>query len=373
MYAKLLVGSTSKHPHACIRDIIRLCTSANPSIADLEAYTVATGSQVIDATPAGWTFVGSNYGPDQNGTLSTGSSGGTTSGWLRYGLSAPCLDGRTKYCVLNTVLGTSSPMPTVIQLSGATGFTGDGTATNQGSVFYASSTSITESQLINASLRVGSANRVMHVIANARHITIIDQDRGMSAIWEMTSTDMNSRYNTAPFVQYCHADTTYAWRANNGSVYPSGPVNITASLNGSWQHMCFGLTDPNTSTYYGLYDPCNVHATNPQFPTTNATFFCKTWGGNPIQGNGSAATGGTLTVARAVRPGVDITGLPKYNIQPVMLANDRIGWPTQFITGVVPVYFGPGEAGTAGDTTEINGETYYYFPCGAWGLFMKLN
>jgi hypothetical protein len=293
---------------------------------------------------------------------------------MRYGMSAPCLDGTTKYCVLNTINQIAGYVNQNIQLTGASAFNGTGTATNQGPMFYNASSSDTENEQLNCSLRVGLANRVVHLIANPRHITIIDQDRGMSAIWEMSSTDLNARYNTAPFVQYCHADTTIPQRASNTSTITYTPQPFTTAQGGSWLHACFGLTDPNTSSYYGVYDPCNTSNPNPGYPTTNATFLCKSYGISAVQGNGiSTGTGLTLTPARAVRPGVNATGLPKYNIQPVLLANDRIGWPTQYITGVVPVYFGPGEAGTSGDTTEINGETYYYFPCGAWGLFMKIN
>jgi hypothetical protein len=51
------------------------------------------------------------------------------------------------------------------------------------------------------------------------------------------------------------------------------------------------------------------------------------------------------------------------------------GYPVQYVTGVVPVYWCKAGLGTTGDTVNIGGDYYTYFNCGAsggtFGLLMK--
>ena len=101
MYAKLALssafGSNVSIAQNCIRDIIRLVTSPSPNINLLSSNGAFNkgASSIIDATPAGWTFAGSNV--DTGGTLPAAGSGtnlGETAtqnaGGARWIVSAPC-------------------------------------------------------------------------------------------------------------------------------------------------------------------------------------------------------------------------------------------------------------------------------------------
>jgi len=64
VYAKLVTGSTPIYALNAMRDIGRLITSTAPSTANLLAFST-TSSYIIDATPAGWTYVGSTNANDR--------------------------------------------------------------------------------------------------------------------------------------------------------------------------------------------------------------------------------------------------------------------------------------------------------------------
>lgn len=49
-----------------LKDIARMLTATTPSLSLLTAFN-QTSSVLVDATPAGWTYVGSNVPADQGG------------------------------------------------------------------------------------------------------------------------------------------------------------------------------------------------------------------------------------------------------------------------------------------------------------------
>ena len=96
MYAKLVVGNAAINGYRAMRDIGRLITSASPSVSLLEAYSQSS-SVIIDSTPAGWTYVGSNFAGDRPSIAAAAAAVNTTNGGFpNLCFSAPCLDGSTK-------------------------------------------------------------------------------------------------------------------------------------------------------------------------------------------------------------------------------------------------------------------------------------
>jgi hypothetical protein len=350
MYVKLAVGSAKVNSQRCMRDIGRLLTSATPNTSILEAFSQSS-SVVIDSTPAGWTYVGSTFAGDRP-TIAVANSAVNLANntFPNLAFSAPCLNGTTKYCALTTYhyVASNELNNNHICLSGAQYINANGVCTNEGGRVSGNSASNLQSASGPLTLKAGAAGTILHLIASPRHITIIESGKGVQAVWEMSATDLNTFYNTAPFVQYSHADTSSFTRFGNSTV----PVDYGASTgtsSASIMHTGFNVTDPNTATTYGTFDPT-------QGLNTNLGFFAR-----------AAGTG-------FLNPGINAVGLPKYNIMPVILSNDKYGHPTQYITGIVPVYFiGPG-IGTSGDTVDVNGDTYYFFDSGTgYGLIMKLS
>lgn len=347
MYVKLAVGNASIGSHRCMRDIGRLLTSATPNTSLLEAYSQSS-SVVIDSTPAGWTYVGSNFSGDRP-TIAVANSAVNQANGIFHNLafSAPCLNGTTKYCVFTSTYFVNSNEfnNSFITLTGAQSVNANGVCTNEGFRYTGSSVTDTQNEGLNVALAAGTAGKILHLIANQRHVTIIEEGKGLQAIWEMSATDLNTYYNTAPFVQYCHSNTAIG--TNNGGL--TTPIVSSTSPNYSIGHTGFNITDPNTATTYGTYDPTVGQ-------TTNLGFFARATG-----------TG-------ALKTGINTAGLPRYNILPVILSNDEYGHPTQYITGIVPVYFTGPEIGSSGDTVDVNGDTYYFFNSGTgFGLLMKLS
>jgi len=329
-----------------MRDIGRLLTSETPNTSLLEAFSQSS-SVVIDSTPAGWTYVGSNFAGDRP-TIAVANSAVNQANSVFFNLafSAPCLNGTTKFCVLTT----THPVPTDINmiftvLTGAQSVNANGICTNEGAR-HTQGLGDGPNELQATSLQVGVAGKIFHLIANPRHVTIIEEGRGVQAVWEMSATDVNTFYNSAPFVQYSHANTSMATRVDSDIIVPT---LATTTRGSSMLHTGFNITDPTTATTYGTYDPT-------QNLTTNVGFFARATG-----------TG-------ALKTGINTAGLPRYNILPVILSNDEYGHPTQYITGIVPVYFTGPAIGSSGDTVDVNGDTYYFFNSGTgFGLLMKLS
>lgn len=346
MYAKLVVGASAISAYRAMRDIGRLLVSQSPSTALLEAYS-PTSSVVVDDTPSGWSYVGSNFAGDQPSIAAIGAAINATNGvFPNLAFSAPCLNGMTKYAVLSANHFVAAGA-TYGVLTGAESVSALGVCTNEGARSYTTSTADTQNERDPHSLRIGIAGVTIHVIANPRHITLIEEGRGVMAVWEMSSTSLNEFYGKAPFVQYSHANT-----ANYGIAGIVVPTGIATASTNSIMHTCFGITNPNTGVTYGTYDP-TISAGGIAY--ANVGYFAR-------------------VSASGLQNGISETGLPQYNVLPLILSNDRHGYPAQYISGVTPVYLCGAAIGASGDTVDVNGDTYYFFDAGpGFGLLLKLD
>jgi len=341
MYAKLVVGNSAITALGAMRDIGRLITSGSPSTSLLGAFNTAS-SVIIDATPAGWTYVGSVTAADRPTIASTGTSTAMTAD-TNYNLcfSAPCLNSAVlKYATL-TVSYTSSTLGNSFCLAGASSATSQGILTNEGPrMTELAGNAISNSEVQNAATLV-TAGVILHVIATARHCTIIEENRGMSAIWESTQTDAHTFYGIAPFVQYCHPASSVTTR-----VVAVIPTSTTSTISGSIMTAVFNITNPNTGTNYGTYDP------------TDGLL----WNIGSLAQSLAGTRSNTITS----------TGAPRYVIAPVFYGLTTKGFPTQYVTGVVPIYWTGASIGSSGDSVDVNGDTYTFFNSGTgFGIILK--
>jgi hypothetical protein len=133
---------------------------------------------------------------------------------------------------------------------------------------------------------------------------------------------------------------------NNYFQNTTGPVAAPATNNPYAAAQIFNLTDCNTGTNYGAYDVTD----NAKINLTN---FFQNY--TPIRTNSITAS-----------------GLPSYQISPVFYSASARGYPTQFVTGIVPVYWCSPNLGNSGDTVAIGSDTYYFFNAGSgFGMLMK--
>jgi hypothetical protein len=351
MYAKLVVGNSSINgPRAC-RDIIRLITSEAPSVDLLEVFDDAS-SIIVDDTPAGWTFAGESYN-NSNTVPAFGDAVNWPSNntdW-QIGCSAPCLnDGLAdKYALFSmSWLGATHKDRTDtmfrFQLSGATSISVPAANTdalvleNQGGrdTWVAAEAA---SQADGRSMRC-AGDTIFHVIANPRHLTIVEESRGLNAIWESNETPVNTFYGNAPFIQYNHCTGS-----STGILTGNYPLaQITVPSNGS-RGNTFAITNPNDGNFYGRvtlsYDSNIGFGLYQSYPGVRK---------NTIDANGS----------------------PQYQVTPVFYTLGPYGYPVQFVTGVVPIYWTYGNIGSTGDTLNVGGEEYIYFNCGTgFGVVMQ--
>lgn len=351
MYAKLVVGNASINGLRACRDIIRLITSEAPSVDLLEVFDDVS-SIVVDDTPAGWTFAGESY---NNST--TVPAFGDVVNWpsnntdWQIGCSAPCLnDGLTdKYALFSmSWLGATHKDRTDtmyrFQLSGATSISVPATNTdalvleNEGgrdTWVAAEAASQADGRSITC-----NAGTILHVIANPRHLTIIEESRGINAIWESNETPVNTFYGNAPFIQYNHC--TGSSTGVLTGYYPLTQNSVPA--NGSRANT-FAITNPNNGNYFGSitlsYEPNLGFGLYQSYPNVRL---------NTIDANGS----------------------PQYQVTPVFYSLGPYGYPVQFVTGVVPIYWTYGNIGSTGDTLTVGGEEYFYFNCGTgFGVVMQ--
>lgn len=345
MYAKLVVGASAISSIKAMRDIGRLITSATPSTSLLSGFSQAS-SVIVDSTPAGWTYVGSVNANDASGIAAIGSSADTTGTFgytidTHYNLafSAPCLStGRLKYALLSIMWrGTSGN--TSFALTAAESVTSAGVATNEGPRAYAASTrTIGETSGLGITSAAGA---IIHVIATPQHITIINDARGLCAVWETSNTDVHDFYSKAPVVQYTHclSQATARW----GNIVPT---NIATTQTMSWMDSVFGVTDVNTGTTYGTYD---------------------------VTESAANSLGSLAQVASTYRNNsINAAGSPKYQVSPVFFQAGKLGYPVQFVTGPVSIYWTKPGLGTTGDEVDVNGDTYVFFDCGTgFGVIMK--
>lgn len=343
MYAKLVVGNTTIHPILAMRDIGLLITSTAPSVSLLSGFNT-TSSVIIDDTPAGWSYVGSVAASDRPSIAATGSATGYTNDthW-NLAFSAPTAENPNilKYAALNLVWRSTASTNYLFALTGAAGFTNQGVATNEGPRFFSPSTAgVASLSSLHSRCQAGD---VIHLIATERHITIINENEGMSAVWESSNTDAHRFFNAAPFVQYNHCNSAVFTRQNTTTPGVSSVVLSTAIM-----ASVFNITDVNTGTFYGTYDFT-------QNLTTNTTYL--------VQTNSTYRLNS-----------INASGLPKYQISPVFYQVGNLGYPTQFVTGAVPIYWTRENIGTTGDSVEVSGDTYTFFNCGSgFGVIMKTN
>lgn len=345
MYAKLVVGSTGIPAVQAMRDIVRLCTSSTPTTALLGAFSTSS-SVIIDNNPAGWTYVGSNNANDRPTVAAIGVTGFTASGsQCNLVISAPCLEtSALKYVALSTsYIGTQSASTTLFTMTGAVSATSLGVLTNEGPRYFSPAANGSNDTL-TAALRV-AANDIVHVIATPRGITIVNEARGMQAVWEMSMSDVNRFYGTAPFVQYCHATSS-----NFTSETIIIPTSTTSVLTRTMMSAVFGVTDVNTGTFYGTYSPGNIVS---NLPTLNIGSLFQT--ANNLRNNS-----------------INSIGSPRYQVTPVFLQIGALGHPIQSVTGTTDIYWTRPNAGFTGDSMLINGDVYTFFNCGTgYGIALK--
>jgi len=341
MYAKLVVGGTAITAIAAIRDIGRLlvATSGNVTTSLLGSFSTSS-SVILDATPAGWTYVGSTNSQDRPtiGVVGTTYTQ-TASSPNNLCFSAPCLEGNTLKYIALTVGYYNSILNPSFALTGAVSATSLGVLTNEGPRSFATSTTApSTSSLINV-----TAGEVLHVIATQRGCTIVSENVGLVAVWESTMSDVNRYYSTAPFIQYTHTKSQYG-------IFSSIVIPSSSSMGGTNAFAtAFAITDVNTGTYYGTYD---ISSTGGSY-LANVYFLCQ-----------------TDTTSR--KNSIDSVGNPRYQITPVLYSNSLVGHPIQYVTGVVSIYWTKPSLGNTGDTVMVGTEPYTYFNCGTgFSVIMK--
>jgi len=346
MYAKLVVGASNILSMQAIRDIARLCTSSSPSTSLLGGFSTAS-SVIIDSTPAGWTYVGSNNASDRPTIAAVGATGyAANDTQCNLVISAPCVEGTAlKYASLNLshLSSANASSNNTFNLTGAVSATSLGVLTNEGPR-YSTTTATTATHTNNTSI-LTTAGTVIHLIATPRFITIISEGRGMQAIWETSMSDVNRFYGRAPFIQHCHSVS---------SIFTSAAIVVpTATTTAIAQTVCsaaFGVTDVNTGTFYGTYDTSGVTS---NLATLNI--------GSLNQTNASLR-----------KNSITATGSPCYQVTPIFLQLGALGHPIQTVSGTTPAYWTNGAIGTTGDTLVVNGESYTYFNCGTgFGLALQ--
>lgn len=348
MYAKLVVGASPLAVVKAMRDIGRLITSENPSIDLLTGFSTAS-SIIVDATPAGWTYVGSVNANDRPTIAAIGSTADTT-GTFGYTIdtdynlafSAPCLNepSRLKYAVLSTVWrSTSLAAYQTFALTAAQSVSSLGVRTNEGPRAFAGS-----AEGVGETLPLAFATSItttFHVIATPRHITIICENRGICAVWESTNTEVHDFYSRPPVIQYSHIVSSATAR------FPiTVPTNYTLTQSAGWMAVAIAVTNVNTGTFYGTYDVSEAGTANL---------------GNFVQASSTYRNNS-----------IDASGSPRYQISPVYFQIGELGYPVQFVTGIVPIYWTRGVIGSSGDTVDISGDSYTFFNCGTgFGVIMK--
>ena len=356
MYVKLVTPSTASASQYFIRDIVRLLTAATPATSLLYAFNSAS-SVVVDATAAGWTYVGSTVTADQGAAPSTSVSDYATSSVAPslWSCSAPCLEGSTlKYVTLSPAAqGFTTPSTTNqwMNLTGARSVTSLGVATNEGvKVYTTSSVAFTSVQVTAIQF---TASTTYHLIATPRGICIINEGKGMQAVWETSMTDPHRFYSTAPVVVWQNGngnDATNVKTTVLSSVIPQ--VGASAQNGATFSSCVMNITDVNTGTVYG---PVEAVA-------------------NSYGGGYSNAQNWWLSTPYVQRKNsITSTGSPVYQVSPIYVQPGQFGYPTMYVTGVFNAYWTGPALGNTGDTVLVNGNTYTYFNCGTamWGILMQ--
>ena len=356
MYAKLVVGSLNISAMNAMRDIGRLITSTAPSTANLLAFSTSS-SIIVDSTPAGWTYVGSKNANDQP-TICATNTNWQDNVQSNLCFSAPTLANSSvlKYCTLTiqriSYAANASTGNTMFCLAGAQSATSAGVLTNEGPRIYDNGNNApgTTNQGFQTAL-----GKTFHVIANQRHLTIIQDGGGFAGIWETSQTDLHTFQNLAPFIQAGNprgASTTNTPGYLQGTIIPTSSTTNNTSF---WT--VFNITDPNTGINYGTYDVSEYGNFNTS-PTSN--WLCLN-------------AGHLVTTLSSLihKNSLSSVGAPTYIIEPIYFNVSKHGYPTQFVTGICPIYYCSQSMGNSGDTVNVLGDTYTFFNAGVTGLLMK--
>ena len=341
MYVKLVTPSAVSASWYYIRDICRLLTAATPSTSLLTAFT--SSSVVVDATAAGWTYVGATLAADRP-TPSTSvsdfaSNAGTPDIWA---LSAPCLEGSTlKYITLSNATSSATPTTTnqYINLTAARSVTSLGVATNEGIRFSTTSASVFTT--VSQTSMQFPASSVIHLIATPRGVTLIYENVGLMGVWETTMTDPHRFYGTAPVCVWQNGNMSGGSTGKTGVFTTVIPQSNIAQTSNSFASCVMNITDVNTGTVYGPVEPvlANSSITNSQNWMND--------GGDAMRKNS-----------------ISSTGTPVYQVSPIYVQPGQYGYPVMYVTGVYNAYWCKPGLGNTGDTVSINGSYYTYFNSG---------
>jgi hypothetical protein len=358
MYAKLVysagltsVGNTRFSAGNMIRDIVRLCTSASPNVNNLVAFS-NTSSVVVNTTPAGWTFLYSDFDGATLANANTDANSTPTGTNNYWAMTAPCLGpgaNTIKYAKLTTTyraninLGTGSSLG--FSMTSASSISNTGTIIGEGFRVY---------QTVGTSGPTGtsasfelSGNGTYHLVATERHITIIKETVGVHAVWEHTISDYHTFYNITPVIHFVFKGTgfTYALAGTIGTdVTTTAPLAAPSSETINYIKCLHNITDVNTGTNYSALQLGRGQS-------------------QPYLSRNSDFTN-MKTIAT--------NGLARNLVVPIMYQLVRYGVPTCFVTDICDMYWTGGGLGTTGDTFNINGVVYTYFDCGTMGLAINV-
>ena len=236
-------------------------------------------------------------------------------------------------------------------MTGAQSANSTGIITNEGTRAYQSSNANAGYDVSVNNIYAGftnAASGIFYLIANARHITLINETNGIMGIWESSMTNAHTFYGTAPFIQYTQCTNASAGGAASFGT-TTGPQStsvstVTPGVNAAVFANAFNVTNATTGVNTGVLD-LGQQGQSSTFTASNYYSL--------IQGG---------TVNSRVNT-VDSSGVTKYTINPVFYNMQYLGYPTQYITGVVPIYWTRGGIATTGDTVDVSGDTYTYFNC----------
>ena len=357
MYAKLVTSSNTS-PSLLARDVIRLCTSNSPSTADLGGFSNSSSS-IIDATPAGWTYVWSTVDSGTLATVAAAAAVTPTSPADWWGISAPCLgplaaNGTLKYVKLTTgaVTGVANSQATNtvfgFSLSGATNIASGNTVTNEGWRKQSNNSAGGAALSITQVAGIGT----FHLIATPRHITIIEEGTMFTGVWETAITDVHTFYSStaAPFVQVNLDNTSTGismLTAYYDVVYSASTqaASVSSTLSHGWNYNLFGITVPSTGTYYGTLSMGAPDDWSHSTANTNLSLQPFLF---PLGKLGSTNS----------------SGVTRNLITPLFINGQAIGHPTIDISSICNIYATKAGIATTGDTVDINGTTYTYFNSG---------
>jgi len=359
MYAKLVYsaaptnsGNTRYSAGNMIRDIVRLCTSPSPNVNNLIAFS-NTSSVVVNSTPAGWTFLYSDFDGTTLASPNTDANATSTGTNNYWAMTAPCLGpgaNTIKYAKLTTSYRSNvnqggGSTTQGFSLTSAASISNTGTVTGEGFRLYQTS-GVTTATATVATFEL-SGNGTYHVIATERHITIIKQTVGFHAVLEHTISDYHTFYNITPVIHFTFKGTGFTLSQAGvigNDVSSTAPYSIGTSDTVNYVKCLHNITDANTGTNYSALQLGRGQS-------------------QPYMSQNSDFTN-MKTIA--------VNGVARNLVVPIMYQLVRYGVPTCFVTDICDMYWTGGGIGTTGDTITVNGIAYTYFDCGTMGLVINV-